>query len=254
MKLKNYELIHTQDGSYTAYSKLYDEACHSSQGAVKETIKHYIEGCKIKDALKRDHTNILEVGLGVGIGLIQTLKVIENESCHFVSLEIDEDLVKYLIENVSELKHMQKVSSYLYQGKIKNTTISILVGNARTTLAKFLKDNPLKFHAIYQDAFSPKKNAILWTKEWFETLYNCADKTCILSTYSASSSIRKALIAAKWKVKNGDKFGNKKSSTRAVLTGESDKDILLHLERSPVILLTDDNYENYTLEATHAKK
>lgn len=67
----------------------------------------------------------------------------------------------------------------------------------------------------------------------------------ILSTYSASSSIRKSLTEAGWILKRGDKFGPKRSSTRAYLRGETDPEILLHLERSPVAALTDDNADAF---------
>lgn len=257
-KLENYEFIQTSDGSFTAHSKIYGETCHSSFGARSETIKHYIEGCEISKACKQfECVNILEVGLGIGVGLFETLKVTKDHPTFFVTLEIDEELVKHVIESNQILKLTKKIIDEndfkIYELKNKNLTVHILVGDARFTLERYLLQNPITFHAIYQDAFSPKKNATLWTKEWFELLYKYAHQQCIMSTYSSSSSIRKAMVKACWKLHPGDKFGKKRSSTRAKVIGDSDAEILIHLENSPVVTLTDDNASSYSLGNTLIK-
>lgn len=266
LDLKNYELVATEDGSYTIYSKLYGEACHSTSGARQETIKHYIEGCQIqKNSLKFLPIQILEVGFGVGIGFEETLKAIGKQlgqPFHFVSLEIDEELILFLKNKITSIQQLKVKHKFehgkQYQLKTELFTLDILVGDARKTLPWFLDQNTLSFHAIYQDAFSPKRNATLWTYEWFKLLRSTCHKQAIMSTYSSSSSIRKAMIKAGWRVYKGEKFGPKRSSTRARLTGHSDPEILSHLERSPAILLTDSNANEYKLapkmEKTHEKK
>lgn len=259
INLKNYELIPTDDGSYTVYSKLYGEACHSTSGAREETIKHYIQGCQlVSQSEKFSPINILEVGLGVGIGFQETLKALKNKKFHFVSLEIDEALVLFLKDNILELRDLKLVDetqrAKRYHLQNQQFTVDILVGDARVSLPWFVHRHELKFHAIYQDAFSPKRNATLWTYEWFALLQSASHSEVILSTYSASSSIRKALIKAKWRVYKGEKFGPKRSSTRARLTGVTDPDIIAHLERSPAITLTDANATEYNLGNNHAEK
>lgn len=236
--LSNYELIQTEDGSSTLFSKAYGEACHSTSGAAAETRLHYIDGCKI---LEKDTLNILEIGFGTGLGFLETLKAV-NQKFHFkfTSFEIDEDLVEYFFSK-NKLK-FEKIDS-CFIAKNDNYELRILVGDARDQI----KNLSLGYNAIYQDAFSPKRNSILWTKEWFEDLAKLATTDCIMSTYSASSSIRKSMIKAGWRIYPGDKFGPKRSSTRARLTGESDAEILAHLERSPVPMITDDNYQDYKL-------
>ena len=259
INLKNYELVATDDGSFTVYSKLYGEACHSTSGAREETIKHYIQGCQIEKLSKEFiPLNILEVGLGVGIGFQETLKALKDTKFHFVSLEIDEDLVLYLIDKIPEFNTLTVVEEIehakRYHMENAHFAIDILVGDARVTLPWFLGKHKIQFHSIYQDAFSPKRNAILWTYEWFKLLKSASHENVILSTYSSSSSIRKSMLKAGWRVYQGEKFGPKRSSTRARLTGVTDADIILHLERSPAITLTDANANEYTLGNTHEKK
>lgn len=242
-KLKNYELIETDDGSTTLFSRLYNEACHSTSGARSETKLHYIDGCELEAKINAsDVIRVLEVGFGTGLGFEETLQATKDKCfLEFVSFEIDRELVLHYLDT-HNMSYESLDNSVMV--KTKDYNLRILIGDARETI-KTLQD--FKADAIYQDAFSPKRNAILWTKQWFSELYNIADKNCIMSTYSASSSIRKAMIAAGWKVYSGVKFGPKRSSTRAKITGESELEILEKLERSPAILLTDENYQTYKL-------
>ena len=235
-QLENYKTIITDDGSQTYFSEVYGEACHSTSGAIAETNIHYIEGCKIKE-IGHETVKVLEVGFGVGIGFLETLKALERY-LDFVSFEIDEKLIVHILEK-NNLAYEKTDYGFLSEGR--NYKLRVLVGDARDSIKKIDE----KFHAIYQDAFSPKRNAILWTQEWFEDLLKLAHSDCIMSTYSASSSIRKSMIAAGWKVFKGVKFGPKRSSTRARLSGDTDHDIEEQLKRSPAPLLTDSNYKDY---------
>lgn len=241
MQLKNYEIVETSDGSKTLYSKSFGESCHSTSGAILETKLHYIQGCEIEEKSKthKENLSILEVGFGTGIGFIETKKAL-SAFFTFVSLEIDKDLVIYAKNNIPELFLLEK-KDHFYELKTHHFHLIILLGDARKTLPTL----NLKFHAIYQDAFSPKKNASLWTAEWFKLLRDKSHPDVIMSTYSSSSSIRKSMIEAGFKLYKGEKFGPKRSSTRARLTGETDQEILNHLERSPAITLTDANKDTY---------
>jgi chorismate dehydratase len=235
----NHSFVQTEDGSFTLFSDKFQEACHSTSGAKLETLLHYVSGCKVVEKLQQmSQIKILEVGFGLGVGFLMTLEQLPlNTSMHFVSLELDRDLLNWFKEEHPELKLEWKNNLLISRGK--NYTLEIISGNARTEFPKFMEDNPLRFDAIYQDAFSPKKNPLLWTKEWFSFLRSISREDVILSTYSASTSIRKSLHEAGWKIHHGEKFGPKRTSTRATLQGETAADILLQLQRSPVSALSD---------------
>jgi tRNA U34 5-methylaminomethyl-2-thiouridine-forming methyltransferase MnmC len=228
-----YRPIETEDGSITFFSESFQEACHSTTGAKSETVLHYIEGCQITEKAQREKLSILEVGFGLGVGLITTWEKTRElpARVHFVSLEIDPQLVNWFLEEYKD--HPALTDSRF--------TFEILIGDARTTVPEYVKKKTPAWDAIYQDAFSPKRNPVLWTKEWFTLLRESSAQDVILSTYSASSSIRKSLVEAGWKLYPGEKFGPKRSSTRARLTGESDPEIMLSLERSPVKALSDES-------------
>jgi tRNA U34 5-methylaminomethyl-2-thiouridine-forming methyltransferase MnmC len=236
-----HELIRTEDGSFTLFSLLYQEACHSLTGAKKETISYYIEGCEILDkSQKFSPLNILEVGFGLGVGLLTTMEMIPSDkTCYFVSLEKDRGLLDWFCEEHRELK--LKWNGDRLESFVNNFKISLLLGDGREVLSKFLKSRPVKFHAIYQDAFSPKKNPSLWTKEWFTLLKTASHEEVILSTYSASSSVRKTLHEAGWGVQNAEGFGKKRTSTRALLNHPTNEEMKSFLERSPVKALGDED-------------
>lgn len=228
-----YYRIETEDGSTTLFSERFGEACHSTSGAREETLLHYIKGCEILEKAKSPELTILEVGFGLGLGLLTTYEMTKDlpAKIHFLTLEIDPQLVDWF-------KDEHRDHPMFRDPKF---SVEILVGDARKTLPEYVEKNSPRWNAIYQDAFSPKRNPALWTREWFELLKSGSASDVVMSTYSASSSIRKSMIEAGWKLSPGEKFGPKRTSTRAKLEGVTHPDILLGLSRSPVKALTDES-------------
>ena len=242
-----HQWVKTDDGSFTLFSEAFQETCHSSTGAKAETLFNYIVGCQIKEQLNtRKALSVLEVGFGLGIGFLMTYDELLHSSYpwKFLSLEIDQALLEWFRLEYKDhpfLKNLKWNGSIL-EAKTENIHLIILGGDARKTLPAFLDKNIQEIDAIYQDAFSPKKNPILWTTEWFELLKKYSNPGVILSTYSSSSSIRKSLLEAGWILNKGPQFGAKRASTRATLQGTSNPDILIQLKNSPTLALRDDNF------------
>lgn len=226
-----YKEVLTEDGSVTFFSENFQEACHSTTGAKSETILHYIRGCEVLSKARAQTLSILEVGLGLGVGVLTTWEMTKDlpARVHYLTLELDPRLVDWFTETYRDhpLFHDQKFS------------LTILTGDARITLPEFARTHRPQWNAIYQDAFSPKKNPSLWTVEWFTQLRAGSAPDVIMSTYSASSSIRKSMTLAGWKLSPGEKFGPKRTSTRARLSGETEPSLLESLSRSPAQALTD---------------
>jgi tRNA U34 5-methylaminomethyl-2-thiouridine-forming methyltransferase MnmC len=240
MKLKNHKEVKTEDGTITVYSKVYNENAHSLHGATNETQLHYIKGCDIiKRSNEHSPFNILEIGFGAGIGFLETFKHLKDKPAYMCSLEIDSELIEYFCEKNNF--NFQQINQTDYRFTYKDFILDVLIGDARNRI----KDIKKTFHAIYQDAYSPRRNPRLWTIEWFNALKKLCHDDIILSTYSASSSIRKSLLAAGFKIYAGEKFGQKRTSTRAKLNGCSDPAILDHLNRSPALALSDKDCDAY---------
>jgi tRNA U34 5-methylaminomethyl-2-thiouridine-forming methyltransferase MnmC len=246
--LENYKKIKTSDGSYTYYSALFDENCHSTSGAKNETYTHYVLGCKLdRKVVQKKPINILEVGFGTGLGFITTLEYLGKYPFNFLSVEIDEKMIQIAQKEFSQLLKLEKICAYIYKAKIQNASLTILLGDATKTLNKYFKENKYKPNTIYQDAFSPKRNPYLWTTSWFKLLKENATDDCIMSTYSSSSSIRKSMLAAGWTLQEGIKFGSKRSSTRSDLCLATEDTILEKLKRSGAPELTIKIAKDYKL-------
>ncbi len=236
--------IQTEDGSWTVHSERFNESAHSTHGAVSETKLRFIEGCCLKkNFLDTGLTDfkIFEVGFGIGIGALESFalwhSLNSNVQVEFVSCEIDEKLILWcqkhlrtIFENQYSPETLELIGNLVlhpskkyYESHYRQIfKLKILIGDIWEH-QDFLKIHyKQQFNAIFQDAYSPKKNPTLWTLDWFLLLKKMSSPQAILSTYSSSISVRKNLIQAGFGIYNGPGFGKKKSSTMAYAHGCGD--------------------------------
>jgi len=189
----------SEDGSYTAYSKEYDEHYHSTKdGALHESlVKHVIPAFKIKHNL--DEINILDICFGLGFNTLATIYYAKQNNLqtkiNIYSPELDSDLVESLnsFSYPKEFEEYKKIISSLVQSGFYDDEflhIEVFLGDARKYILNF-EDN--KFDVVYQDAFSPSANPILWTKEYFSDIARIMKEDGVLTTYSISLPTRLAL-------------------------------------------------------------
>jgi spermidine synthase len=67
--------------------------------------------------------------------------------------------------------------------------IEILLGDARESIPKIKE----KIDIVYQDAFSPAHNPLLWTREYFKDIRAICREDALLTTYSTAAAIRLGL-------------------------------------------------------------
>ena len=256
--LGKYKIVETEDGSTTLYSEYFDENCHSTSGAKEETLYNYIQGCQVIEKAKfYGQVSVFEVGFGQGTGLEETLNqlsinnLLKENALTYISTELDEELSRWVLTktalaqkyDLSSLKEQLIDDVKVLTIENKLFTIHILVGDARETIkvTKYLIDS---IDCIYQDAFSPRKNPSLWTKEWFSNLRSLCNEESIISTYSSAISIRKAMIEGGLYVASRSGFGRKRTCTLAY-TKEEQAQQSLHneLASSTTPALTDANYK-----------
>lgn len=246
-----YKILPTEDNTLTVYSEYFDEACHNLSGAYEETLHNYIRGCSIPDLFDQDKDfAVLDVGFGVGLGL----KALINEQIrhpgfaakmNYYSIELDEDFFLWSAkETFPEISFEKKTQNDLiwFQSSGTNLSMTIFIGDGRKTLplAHKLGFLPL-LDAIFQDAFSPKKNPALWSVEWFSFLKQSASPDVRLSTYSSSISIRKSLLEAGWAIVNERGFAMKRTMTKANLMEKTSEELLDQLSRSPSKAIRDED-------------
>lgn len=207
-------MIQSDDGSFTAYSKEYDEHYHSTKdGALHESLyKHVIPALTRKQEQKE--IVILDICFGLGFNTLATLYYHKQNNLtsklYIYSPELDAKLVKSLIHfnYPKEFKPFLKIINALVTtGKYSDDLwhVEVFVGDAREYIKQFESE---KFDIIYQDAFSPKTNPILWTLEYFADISKCIKPNGILTTYSIALQIRLALYENKFNIflSQGDKI------------------------------------------------
>ena len=188
----------SEDGSYTAYSKEYDEHYHSTKdGALHESmVKHVLPA--FKEMQNKKNITILDICYGLGFNTLATIYYHkENRLTSKLSIyspELDASLVKSLL-NFSypkEFDGFKEIIKALSEDGIyedENLYIEVFLGDAREYVKRFQN----KFDIVYQDAFSPSTNPILWTKEYFSDISRAIKYEGVLTTYSIAFKVRLAL-------------------------------------------------------------
>ena len=192
------EVVLCEDGTNTLFSKEFNEPYHSTKdGALHESLEKHV---KPSLALKKDKSEliILDICFGLGYNTFATLYYIKKHKLktklHILSPEFDEGLVRSLDTFVfpsvfDTIKHIIKAISQDLYYEDEQFKIEVLLGDARKSIPKIKE----KIDIIYQDAFSPAHNPLLWTKEHFLDIRAIAKDDAILTTYSTAAAIRLGL-------------------------------------------------------------
>jgi tRNA U34 5-methylaminomethyl-2-thiouridine-forming methyltransferase MnmC len=192
------ELVLCEDGTNTLYSKEFDEPYHSTKdGALHESLeKHVKPSLSLKS--QKDKLTILDICFGLGYNTFATLYYIKQHNLkikvHILSPEFDESLIRSLDtfaypSEFNTIKHIIKMIAQDFYYEDEQFKIEILPGDARKSILKIKE----KIDIVYQDAFSPAHNPLLWTKEWFKDVKDICNDDAILTTYSTAAAIRLGL-------------------------------------------------------------
>jgi len=199
------ETIITEDGSATLFSKEFDEPYHSTKdGALHESLqKHVLPALSFHKAKKE--VKILDICFGLGYNVLATLYYIKKNNLptkvHIISPEFDKSLINSLStfkypQEFNELKEIITKLSQNFYYEDEQFKIEILLGDARETIPHIKE----KFDIIYQDAFSPQHNPLLWTREYFADIRAICCDDAILTTYSTAIATRMGLYENGFKI------------------------------------------------------
>jgi len=197
-------LVTTKDGSNTLFSQRYNQHYHNpDDGAINEALsKHIIPTFEFSKNKKE--LNILDICFGIGYNTFSTIYyVLQNNldiKLNIFSPELDGNLVNSLDtflfpKEFENIKHIIKAVAQtgLYQDeKIK---IEVFIGDARKYIKSLEKNS---FDIIFQDAFSSDVNFELWTKEYFDDIYNLCKDDCVMSSYAIATPIRLSMNEAEF--------------------------------------------------------
>jgi tRNA U34 5-methylaminomethyl-2-thiouridine-forming methyltransferase MnmC len=233
-------IVKSDDGSYTAYSKEYDEHYHSTKdGALKESLlKHVIPAHHLRKEL--DALNILDICFGLGFNTLATIYYYQKEQIkkklRIYSPELDAQLIASLKnftypDEFSDIKHIIDALSEDGTYEDEDLYIELFIGDAR----EYIKSLNVKFDIIYQDAFSPSSNPILWTKEYFRDIKNIIDAQGVITTYSTALKTRLALHENGFNIyiNKGEEFRNATLASLSDLEGYERVDMVHKITCNP---------------------
>ncbi len=217
--------VQSEDGSYTAYSKEFNEHYHSTKdGALHESLsKHVLPALKHTQDL--DEIFILDICFGLGFNTLATLFALKDKDKRVTiySPEFDKDLIRSLKDftypkEFDAFKNIITALSQTQKYESQGLNIYIYLGDAR----KFVRETDIKFDIIYQDAFSPSSNPLLWTREYFSDIAALMKVEAILTTYSISLPTRMALNENNLKVylHSGEGFRSSTLASKSCLDYE----------------------------------
>jgi len=192
------EIILCEDGTNTLYSKEFDEPYHSTKdGALHESLEKHVKPA-LSFARQKNQLTILDICFGLGYNTFATLYYIRKNKVktkvHILSPEFDEALIHSLATFAypPEFESIKPVIDAVSQNLFyedEQFKIEILLGDARVSIPRIQE----KVDIIYQDAFSPLHNPLLWTYEHFRDIRAVAKEDAVLTTYSTAAAIRLAL-------------------------------------------------------------
>lgn len=196
-------LIFTNDGSHSIFSKEINENYHSKHGAISESIHVFIKNGLEK--INKKNIDLLEIGFGTGLNAFLSQNYLEKEKifCNYYSLEkfpINKDLsnklnyAKELGLNKKKFNELHdsnwnianKLSKYFSLIKIKEDVL-------------YYQTN-IKFDIIYFDAFSPEKQAEMWSEEILNKMFDFLKCGGFLVTYCAKGIIKRRLQKVGFKI------------------------------------------------------
>ena len=190
--------VQSEDGSYTAYSTLFQEHYHSTKdGALKESLlKHVRPAYELQK--EKQELHILDICFGLGLNTLATLHHYKlhapDTKLYIYSPEFDDKLIKALpqFHYPREFECYRHIIEALASKRFyedEKVYIELFLGDAREYIREFSN----RFDIVYQDAFSPASNPLLWTKEYFADIAKAIKKDGLLTTYSTALKTRLAL-------------------------------------------------------------
>lgn len=235
-----HSLVLSGDGSYTAYSKEYNEHYHSiKDGALQESLyKHVIPALQLQK--DKEEIHILDICFGLGFNTLATLWYYQQNDLrsklYIYSPELDDKLVDSLT-NFNYPKEFEPfldvIEDLTLQGwyEDEDFSIELFLGDAREYIKRF-EDT---FDIVYQDPFSPSTNPMLWTQEYFADIAKAMKEEGVLTTYSIALQTRLALHNNGFKIytNSGENFRTSTIASRFEISGYEKIDMLHKISCNP---------------------
>ena len=226
--LGDYEVVKQVAGFHSIRHVSSGEIMHSVTDPLTEARALYIRQSEIPLMLKLESENdliIWDVGLGAGTNAMAAVfeceKIFaENDfkrGVRIFSFEKDLDSLRLAVKNPSLFHHVRHSApaSILKNGFWKSENYNIEWTLVEGDFLDKMETSP-KPHIIFYDPFSLNTDGPLWSYAVFKRIFNhCAGRPVKLFTYSSSTMVRGALLAAGFYAGTGAGTGPKADTTAA---------------------------------------
>lgn len=200
------EIVKTKDGLKTINLPEWNESYHSTHGAYQEAMHVFIESGF--NQIDKEILSVLEIGFGTGLNAILTFieslddqQVISYTSLEAYPVSIDEVEALAFFE-FPEIKPHKDAYLKMHSsdwGKYVEISDTFQLRKVELKLEDFEPEKEL-FDVVYFDAFGPRVQPHLWSKEIFKKMYDGLKPGGIFVTYSAKGQVRRDLIEVGFEV------------------------------------------------------
>ncbi len=215
------EVVITADGSKTIRIIDLDENYHSSHGALQEANHVFIEN-GLNSLANQTEISIFEMGLGTGLNAFLTaIKAGElGLKVNYFGIEA----FPVQIDEIIELDYknlMGEQFSDLYLSIHESEWNKLVEINANFSLKKIkgeLQNEEMPqafFDIVYYDAFGPRAQDEMWSKELFQKMYDSIKQGGFLVTYCAKGQVKRDLKAVGFTIEPLPGPPGKREMTRA---------------------------------------
>lgn len=233
-----YQIVQLANGARTVRSLAHGETFHPVVGPVAEAEALYVRQLRLRERIQAaaEEFVIWDVGLGAAANPITLLRALARTDAHrpavkIVSFDCTAEPLEFALGHAASLGYLEgfeePLRALLRSGQVEFETAHGVAVNWRMCLADFpalVQSSAMaalpKPHAIFYDAFSPARNAAMWTLPVFAALYQQLDpgRPCAMPTYSRSTLLRVTLLLAGFFVGQGHATGEKEETTVAANT------------------------------------
>jgi tRNA U34 5-methylaminomethyl-2-thiouridine-forming methyltransferase MnmC len=226
-----YRIVKLASGAHSVRSLAHAETFHPVVGPVAEAEALYVRQLRLLEriATHRGEFVIWDVGLGAAANAVTVLRATRELPCSIRIVSFDHTLeplefalrhtahLDYLIGYEDRLSSLIRERQVSFKDGLQSVAWEMHLADFPTLVAEPSAPGLSKPHVIMFDAFSPAKNAAMWTEPLFAHLYHLLNpnRPCALPTYSRSTMLRVTLLLAGFWVGIGHATGEKEETTIA---------------------------------------
>lgn len=234
MSGSGYELVQLKNGTWSVRSVAEGETFHPVIGPVAEAEALYVRQLRLAErfAAARGEFVLWDVGLGAAANVLTALRAVAGTAGRIRVVSFDHTLepLRFALGAPDRLEFIAGFEPALQQ-LLATGRAEFRHGSAEVCWETRLGDFPSLLsaaaaadwptpHAILFDAYSPARNAAMWTRPLFARLRELAGAECTLATYSRATILRTTLLLAGWFVGAGHATGEKEETTLAATQRE----------------------------------